>query len=88
MSFACTNETENSWNFSWFQWLFDFIPTWLGTADMMFSNIKKLAFNLLKRTGYMIHQQFNLLKPTGYMIHQQFNLLKPTGYVMHQHLTF
>ena len=27
---------------------------------------------------------FNLLKPTGYVMHQQFNLLKPTGYVMHQ----
>ena len=28
--------------------------------------------------------QFNLLKPTGYVMHQQFNLLKPAGYVMHQ----
>ena len=25
----------------------------------------------------------NLLKPTGYVMHQQFNLSKPTGYVMH-----
>ena len=41
-------------------------------------------FNLLKPTGYVMHQQFNLLKPTGYVMHQQFNLLKPTGYVMHQ----
>ena len=41
-------------------------------------------FNLLTLTGYVMHQQFNLLKPTGYVMHQQFNLLKPTGYVMHQ----
>ena len=40
--------------------------------------------NLLKPTGYVMHQQFNLSKPTGYVMHQQFNLLKPTGYVMHQ----
>jgi hypothetical protein len=40
--------------------------------------------NLLKPTGYVMHQQFNLLKPSGYVMHQQFNLLKPTGYVMHQ----
>ena len=26
----------------------------------------------------------NLLKPTGYVMHQQFNLLKTTGHVMHQ----
>ena len=40
--------------------------------------------NLLKPTGYVMHQQFNILKPTGYVMHQQFNLLKPTGHVMHQ----
>ena len=27
---------------------------------------------------------FNLLKPTGYVMHEQFNLLKPTACVMHQ----
>ena len=43
-----------------------------------------MSVNLLKSTGYVMHQQFNLLKPTGYVIHQQFNLLKPTGHVMHQ----
>ena len=37
------------------------------------------SFNLLKPTGYVMHQQFNLLKPTGYVMRQQFNLLKPTG---------
>ena len=37
--------------------------------------------------GY-IYGSFNLLKPTGYVMHQQFNILKPTGYVMHQQLTF
>jgi hypothetical protein len=42
-------------------------------------------FNLLKPTGYVMHQQINLIKHTGYVMHQQFNLLKPTGYVMHQH---
>ena len=26
----------------------------------------------------------NLLKPTGYVMHQQFKLLKSTGHVMHQ----
>ena len=26
----------------------------------------------------------NLLKPTGYVMHQQFNPLNPTGHVMHQ----
>ena len=30
--------------------------------------------NLLKPTGYVMHQQFNLLKPTGYVMHQQFNI--------------
>ena len=29
-------------------------------------------------------RKVNLLKPTGYVMHQQFNLLKLTGYVMHQ----
>ena len=43
-----------------------------------------LALNLLKTTGYVMHQQFNLLKPTGYVMNQQFNILKPAGYVMHQ----
>ena len=43
-----------------------------------------IVINLLKPTGYVMHQQFNLLKPTAYMMHQQFNLLKPTGYVMNQ----
>ena len=37
------------------------------------------CFNLLKPTGYVMHQHFKLLKPTGYVMHQQFNLLKPTG---------
>ena len=32
----------------------------------------------------MFAKQFNLLKPTGYVMHQQFNLLKPTGHLMHQ----
>ena len=32
------------------------------------------SFNLLKPTGYVMHQQFNILKPTGYVIHQQFNI--------------
>ena len=41
-------------------------------------------FNLLKLTGYVMHQQFYILKPTGYVMHQQFNLLNPTGHVMHQ----
>jgi hypothetical protein len=41
-------------------------------------------FNLLKPTVYVMHQQFNILKPTVYVMHQQFNLLKPTGYVMHK----
>ena len=43
----------------------------------------KSNVNLLKPTGYVMHQQFNLLKLTGYVMHQHFNLLKPTGYVMH-----
>ena len=43
------------------------------------------VINLLKPTGYVMHQQFNILKPTGYVMHQHFNLLKPTGYVMHRH---
>ena len=30
--------------------------------------------NILKPTGYAMHQQFNLLKPTGYVMHQQFNI--------------
>ena len=30
--------------------------------------------NLLKPTGYVIHQQFNLLKPTGHVMRQQFNI--------------
>ena len=34
----------------------------------------EFRFNLLKPTGYMMHQQFNLLKLTGYMMHQQFNI--------------
>ena len=42
-------------------------------------------FNLLKPTGYEMHQQFNLLKPTGYMMHQQFNIQQlyvlPTPYL-------
>ena len=33
--------------------------------------------NLLKPTGYVMHQQFSILKPTGYVMHQQFNLFKP-----------
>ena len=45
---------------------------------------RPFILNLLKPTGYVMHQQFDLLKPTGYVMHQQFNLLKPTGYVMHQ----
>ena len=44
----------------------------------------KWVFNLLKSTGYVMHQQFNVLKSTGYVMHQQVNLLKSTGYVMHQ----
>ena len=39
--------------------------------------------NILKPTGYLMHQQFNLLKPTGYVIHQQFNLLKHAAHVIH-----
>ena len=35
--------------------------------------------NLLKPTGFVIHQQFNVLNPTGYVTHQHFNPLKPTG---------
>ena len=31
-------------------------------------------FNLLKLTGYVMHQQFNLLNPTGHVMHQQFNI--------------
>ena len=34
----------------------------------------KYVINLLKPTGYVIHQQFNLLKPTGHVMHQQFNI--------------
>ena len=30
--------------------------------------------NLLKPTGYVMHQQFKLPKPTGYVMHQQFNI--------------
>ena len=30
--------------------------------------------NLLKPTGYVIHQRLNLLNPTGYVMHQQFNI--------------
>ena len=47
-----------------------------------------MDINLLKPTGYVMHQQFTLLKPTGHMMHQQFNLLKPTGHVMHQKFNF
>ena len=50
----------------------------------LFSKTVLAPINLLKPTGYVMHQQFNLLKSTGYVMHQQFNLLKPTGYVMHQ----
>ena len=35
---------------------------------------KKFLFNILKPTGYVMHQQFNILKPTGYVMHQQFNI--------------
>jgi len=31
------------------------------------------SFNLLKPTGYVMHQQFNLIQPIGYVMHQQFN---------------
>ena len=40
--------------------------------------------NLLKPTGYVMHQQFKILKPTGYVMYQQFNHFNPTGHVMHQ----
>ena len=53
------------------------ICTWGSWPDLA-------KFNLLKPTGYVMHQQFNLFKPTGYVMHQQFKLLKPTGQVMHQ----
>ena len=37
------------------------------------------------RMRFLVHGlEVNLLKPTGYVMHQQFNLLKPTGHVMHQ----
>ena len=42
------------------------------------------ALNLLRPTGYVMHQQFKLLKPTGHVMRQQLNLLKRTGYLMHQ----
>ena len=60
---------------------FDRIPLWIKKNP-----VAKFYeyFNLLKPTGYVMHQLFNILKPTGYVMHQQFKLLKPTGYVMHQ----
>jgi hypothetical protein len=54
------------------------------TTDNGYIAVTEISLNLLKPTGYVMHQQFNLLKPTGYVMHQQFNLLKPTGYVMHK----
>ena len=59
----------------------------LNCLTFRMSNLQAIGFNLLKPTGYVMHQQFNLLKPAGYVMHQQFNLLKPTGYVMHQQCT-
>ena len=37
-------------------------------------DLTEVLVNLLKPTGYVMHQQFNLLKPTGYVMHQQFNI--------------
>ena len=59
-----------------------------GAADSLATNTRirtgSSPVNLLKPTGYLMHQQFNLLNPTGYLMHQQFNLLNPAGYLMHQ----
>ena len=59
-----------------------------GRKVQDFFSVPNKKINILKPTGYVMHQQFNLLKPTGYVMHQQFNILKPTGYVMHNSLTF
>ena len=38
--------------------------------------IKRVStgFNLLKPTGYVMHQQFNHLKSASYVMQQQFNI--------------
>ena len=38
------------------------------------TKFRNKGINLLKPTGYVMHQQFNLLKPTGHVMHQQFNI--------------
>ena len=37
----------------------------------------------LKALMYTALFYINLLKPTGYLMHQQFNLLKPSGFFMY-----
>ena len=34
----------------------------------------KPEIDVVKSTGYVMHQQFNLLNPTGHATHQQFNI--------------
>ena len=54
-----------------------------GSLLMQYTSVKNVKFHVMYHYGKKKFL-FNILKPTGYVMHQQFNILKPTGYVMHQ----